>query len=100
MSSATPASPHRDPAGSEGSAGSARGSVTAPSTTDLIWQSAAEDLGPAKTFSRILDNARFMVTSVTVVAALLAGLGLVAANRIAESEWLRRLTIVTTVLAS
>jgi hypothetical protein len=68
----------------------------------LAWQDLAEELTPARSLARVDTATNRVLTSVTVVGALLTGLGLLAAGRPARNaaeQWLGLGTVVAAVLA-
>jgi MFS family permease len=69
-----------------------------PTSEDQRWQELAEELTPAKSLARIDAATARVVSTVSVVALLLTGLGLVAADRLGDGAP-RVWALVTVVLA-
>src|SRR6266700_3974148 len=63
---------------------------------DLTWREAAAELAPAKSLARVEDRAKQVVSTVSLVGTLLAGLGLVAGDQLTDpgSGLARRLGLV------
>ncbi len=56
----------------------------AVSREDLTWREAAAELAPAKSLARVEDRAKQVVSTVSLVGTLLAGLGLVAGDQLTD----------------
>ncbi|MFF8990013.1 hypothetical protein ACF09H_08715 [Streptomyces sp. NPDC014983] len=75
-------------------------SVTPPTKTDLRWQSAAEELAPHKSLTRLAANARSVITTIAVVATLLAGLGAFAAAQLTDHPLLMTFAAISVAAAA
>ena len=63
------------------------------------WIALAQELAPAKSLQRLDAATARVVSTVSIVATLLTGLGLVAAGLVNLSDFARTLAVVTVVLA-
>ena len=74
-------------------------SVSEATPMEQAWQALAVEAGPAKSLARLETASARVVTTIATVAALLTGLGLVAAGQPATAGWPRVLAVGSVVLA-
>lgn len=63
------------------------------------WQVAAAELAPAKSYARLMDNGRFVITTVSTVGVLITGFGLIGADRLSDSPGPRVLAAAAVAIA-
>jgi hypothetical protein len=72
------------------------GDVTA---SDRLWQQAAAELLPARSLARVDEKAQQVVTNVSILAAVLTGLGLLTGDQLTHSPGGRPVAIATLAIA-
>jgi hypothetical protein len=63
------------------------------------WRVAAAELAPAKSYARLMDNGRFVITTVSTVGVLITGFGLIGADRLSDSTGPRVLAAAAVAIA-
>lgn len=77
-----------------------RGQGARPTAADLRWLEAAKELTPDKSLARSASNARFLVGTISVVAAVLTAFGVLGSGKLDGSPWLLAFAGLTTILAA
>lgn len=69
------------------------------SASDRLWQQAGSELMPARSLARVDEKAQQVVTNVSVLAAVLTGLGLLTSSQLNHAPGARALSVATLIIA-